>query len=214
MSTETNQIAKKEYGEIVVADPFKPEQYHAAADVEALVKSANERVKERQAEFAALGEITADNIMMAKALRLNLEKDDTLLKDFGTKLSKALLSLSGFEAYVVQTKGPGARIDPLSARGKLAAMIKDLKAKEDSIKKSEAAMTPMAQAGAGTIKKMLVIDADEAAWKKIEAAIGKAGIVKGFCGVLNTAKRINAVKKIVDDIEAEQAAAAKAMEVL
>lgn len=208
MAVEINTIAKKEYGEIVVADPFKPEEYHAAADVVSLVKSANERVKERQEALEKLDRLNTEEV---KKLRLECEKDDELLKNFGSNLSKALLTLSGFEAYVVQTKGAGTRIDPLSARGRLAAIIKDLKDQEKKNKENQAAPMPIKSAGTGTIKKMLVIDATPEAWKKIEAAIGKAGIVKGFCGVLNTAARIKAVKMIVDSIEAEEASAAKEM---
>lgn len=130
-----NEVAKmNDVGEIVVADPFSPETYHAARDVSALIKSVNNHLVYRCGQFDCLGALDEANVAAVGTLRRALADDDDALKDFEKNLKDALLELSGFKAYVVQTKGAGARIDPLSVRGKIAEMVKQLKAREDAEK--------------------------------------------------------------------------------
>ena len=135
-------IAEKHGGEIVVRDPFKPDAYHTSASVQELIASANEKVVELRGKFDALydkqvgddGE--TENVVLkptvavaaVKALAREIKDADKTLIDYDKKLKDALLDLSGFKAFTVQTKGTGTRIDPLSVRGKFAAMLENLEA--------------------------------------------------------------------------------------
>lgn len=192
----TEIIRKDSRGEIVVRDPFNTEDFHGAANVTALVKSANDRVAMRREQFDAL--TARENAMPSECaeLRRAIEKDDGILKAFDKDLRDALLAASGFMPYVVQTKGKGAKIDPLSVRGKFEAMVAQLKAREDAAKPAEKPE-----------KRMLVIDATPSAWKKITDAITKAGVKVGFMSPLVSAKRIEAVGKVIKQIEEDEAAA-------
>lgn len=198
---ETTEIVRKDSrGEIVVRDPFNTEDFHGAANVTALVKSANDRVALRREQFDALTARTDAMPSECAELRRAIEKDDGILKAFDKDLRDALLAASGFLPYVVQTKGAGAKIDPLSVRGKFAAMVAQLKSREDAAKPSEKPE-----------KRMLVIDATPSAWKKITDAITKAGVKVGFMSPLVSAKRIDAVGKVIKQIEEDEAQANAAM---
>lgn len=127
-------VATRMNGETVVRDPFLPETWHRAADVGELIDSARVRLAARRAQFNALGDLADAPLDAVKDVRKAIEADDKALRDYEADLRDALLDLSGFKAFVVQAKGSGARIDPLSVRGGFAAMIKDLKAREDADK--------------------------------------------------------------------------------
>lgn len=134
MEATGNEVAKVAGGEIVVQDPFSPEAYHRAADVNAMIASARERLRERRAAFDALGELADAPLDAVRDLRKAVEADDAALRKFDTDMKEALLSISGFKAFAVQTKGTGARIDPLSVRGGFAEIVKALKEREDADK--------------------------------------------------------------------------------
>lgn len=132
-----NEIAKLTAGEIVVADPFAPDTYHPAKDVDALIASARTEAERLSLAYKSLGNIDEAPIVAVKDCRKAIQEADDKLKDFDCGVKSALLALSGFDAYIVQTKGTGSRIDPLSVRGKLAEMIKALKAREDAEKPAD-----------------------------------------------------------------------------
>ena len=132
-----NEIAKLTAGEIVVADPFSPDTYHSANEVGALIASARTEADRLALAFKALGNIDEAPIGAVRDCRKAIQEADDKLKDFDGDVKSAILALSGFDAYIVQTKGTGSRIDPLSVRGKLAEMLKALKAREDAEKPAE-----------------------------------------------------------------------------
>jgi len=135
-TTEANNTpdAVAKYGDdgkaVVVRDPFAPETYHA--DPMEIIRSMNARKRERKAQFDALGDIADAPLEAVKTLCNATEEDDDALLDFEKRLKNALLTLSGFEAVVVQMRGTKARIDPLSVRGKFAEIIKACKERIDA----------------------------------------------------------------------------------
>lgn len=160
-----NEVAKMNDGVVVVADPFSPDTYHAASDVQSLIKSALSRMAMRVQQFTALGNIDEAPLEAVKTLRRAIEEDDAALKDFDGNVKNALLELSGFKAYIVQTKGTGSRIDALSVRGKLGELVKKLKAREEAEKVAAPKHTYVFQ-----------FECDDDALKKIVATIVK------YCG--------------------------------
>lgn len=132
-----NEVAKLTAGEIVVADPFAPDTYHSAKDVGALIASARTEAERLSLAYKSLGNIDEAPLGAVKDCRKAIQDADDKLKDFDGSVKSALLALSGFDAYIVQTKGTGSRIDPLSVRGKLAEMLKSLKAREDAEKPAD-----------------------------------------------------------------------------
>lgn len=111
---------------IVVRDPFAPDVWHNAADVGSMIASATERLAMRKGQVEALGELGDAPLSALLELRKGIEDDDRTLLKFDRNFQDALLGISGFKAFVVQTRGPGARIDPLSVRGQLGEMVKEL----------------------------------------------------------------------------------------
>lgn len=137
MEATGSEVAKVAGGEIVVQDPFSPEVYHRAADVDAMIASARERLRERRAAFDALGELADAPLDAVRELRKAVEADDAALRKFDGDMRDALLDISGFKAFAVQTKGRGIRIDPLSVRGGFAEIVHALKEREDEEKPDE-----------------------------------------------------------------------------
>ena len=125
-------VARLMGGVTVVRDPFAPDVWHRASNVDALIASARGRLNDRRAQFEALGDLAAAPLEAVRDMRKAVEADDKALRDFDGGLRDALLDLSGFKAFAVQSKGTGARIDPLSVRGGFAEMVKALKAVEDA----------------------------------------------------------------------------------
>ena len=134
MDNQNMEVARMDGGAVVVRDPFDGERWYHAANVAAFIGSARARLQERREQFAALGEIADAPLDAVKKLRWAIEADDKVLKDFDGKFKDALLDLSGFKAFVVQTRGTGAKIDPDTVRGKFAEMIAALKKREDAAK--------------------------------------------------------------------------------
>lgn len=119
--------------EIAVRDPFSDTMV-AARDVSALIKSCNNRLAERAAQFDALGDLETAPLEAVKELKRAIADDDKTIRDYERDLKDALLDASGFTPFVVQARGAGARIDALSVRGKFAAMLKELEARIDAEK--------------------------------------------------------------------------------
>jgi len=137
MEATGSEVAKVAGGEIVVQDPFSPEVYHRAADVDAMIASARKRLRERRAAFDALGELWKAPLGAVRDLRKAVEADDAALRKFDADMKEALLDISGFKAFAVQTRGSGRKIDPLSVRGGFAGIVDALKTVEDAAKPDE-----------------------------------------------------------------------------
>ena len=163
MEETGNEVAKVAGGEVVVQDPFSPEVYHRAADVDAMIASARSRLRERRAAFDALGELADAPLDAVRELRKAVEADDAALRKFDADMKEALLDISGFKAFAVQTRGAGRKIDPLSVRGRFAEIVKALKEREDEEKPDEPKHT--------YFYAVTATDAEHAAIRK---AIGKA----------------------------------------
>ena len=163
MEATGSEVAKVAGGEIVVQDPFSPEVYHRAADVDAMIASARSRLMERRAAFDALGELREAPLDAVRELRKAVEADDAALRKFDGDMRDALLAISGFKAFAVQTRGSGRKIDPLSVRGGFAGIVDALKTVEDAAKPDEPKHT--------YFYAVTATDAEHAAIRK---AIGKA----------------------------------------
>lgn len=138
----TNAIAKfDEAKELVVQDPFSPDVYHRASDIQAMIASAKARLAARKHEFDALGKIDEAPLDAVKSIRNAIKEDDEVLLNFDKRFRNALLDLSGFKAFSVQTRGVGAKIDPLSVRGQFAAMMGECDAVISASKPKEATHT-------------------------------------------------------------------------
>ena len=131
---DTNEVLVVRDGERVARDPFNRDEWHPVANTEAFIGSTRSRLKERREQFAAITANAAAPIEAVKKLRRDIEADDKALKDFDANFKEALLSLSGFKAFVVQTRGAGKSIDPTSVRGAFAEMVAALKEREDAAK--------------------------------------------------------------------------------
>ena len=137
-AANANAIAKfNESSELVVKDPFSPSVYHKAADIQAMIASAKARLAARKNEFEALGKLDEAALDAVKAIRKAVKDDDDVLLNFDKQFRETLLDLSGFKAFAVQTRGTGAKIDPLSVRGQFAAMMKEADAVIDASKAKE-----------------------------------------------------------------------------
>lgn len=163
MEATGNEVVKVAGGEVVVQDPFSPEVYHRAADVDAMIASARSRLMERRAAFDALGELWKAPLDAVRELRKAVEADDAALRKFDADMKEALLDISGFKAFAVQTRGSGRKIDPLSVRGGFAGIVDALKMVEDAAKPDEPKHT--------YFYAVTATDAEHAA---IRRAIGKA----------------------------------------
>lgn len=199
MAVADNAVAKRDNGQIVVADPFNPTAYHV--DAQSVIASMYARRDERRAEMDELGDADG-NDPRVKALKRAIEDDDAALKDYKTALDDALLAMSGFKAVIVQMKGTKTRIDPLSVRGAFAKMLKDLNARLDAVKPPEE-----------TDKHLLLLDCTEKAWKDIDRYLSeKVGVNMGMSVRLHTTAHVERAAKLFDSVVTEGKKSAAAMD--
>ena len=166
-----------------------------------LINAANAIAADRRRQFDELGELGNAPLPAVTALRREIEDDDTGFKDFEKRVVEYLLDRSDLKRVIVQMKGAKTRIDPLSVRGKLAEMIKALKATEDAAKPPER-----------NRKRLIMLDCGDTAWKKIESAITKAGTARGAYAEPRNAEQIARVMDVIAEIERECAAMDAAMQ--
>lgn len=191
-------------GEIVIRDPFDELATYTLAEINALLKSARERVETHKAALAALGDIETADIAAVRELRKKIEADDETLKDYEGEIPNALVDISGLRPLLTQIHGASRRIDALSLRGQLRALADTLKTREDAAKPPEA-----------SVRQLMLIDATPSAWKAIDrvlSAAKKDGTLKSAVRVAVTnPKHIDAAAKVIHEVEAEQAKAEAAM---
>jgi len=120
--------------DVVVAEPFNKDEFHNKDDIDSLIVSARKHVEMRSDQFCAIGEIVCAPTDALKEMKAALKADDDTLKNYDSALREELLKRSGFMALSVQIKGTKSRIDPISFRGRIQRMIKEIDAELESRK--------------------------------------------------------------------------------
>ena len=141
MEDNTNmEVARMDGGAVVVRDPFDAKVAHSFGTIaearDYLTRCSRERRAERREQFDALGEIAAAPLGDVKNLRWAIETDAKNLLAAEKGVTDAVLDATGMKAVIVQWRGTGAKIDPMSDRGAFAEMVAALKKREDAAKPS------------------------------------------------------------------------------
>lgn len=144
-----NELIKNINSRVVIIDPLDETHFVAVDDFDALIASANERVKVRREQLLSLGEPKNASTDDLRKLLKECEADDAALKGFADNYTQAIIKAvgldEGLKRFRVQTKGATNRIDALSARGRIGEVIKTIRAELDARKPKAPAHTYVMQ---------------------------------------------------------------------
>ena len=183
--------------ELIIRNPFSPTE--TIRDIQTLIAVCREYRARTRDDFTAVDLANADDSTL-KAWRDRLKTDDAALLAADKSATDAARAAYGLDAAHTQIFELRRKpTDALTVRESFKEMLKAVESEIERRKPPKVSR-----------KRLLIVDCDDDAWKKIETAISKAGVKCGTYIELtkpNHIDRIGAVIAAVKD-EADKADAA------